>query len=157
MSLVRAILRGIADDRPIDRHISIASPLRDLIEQYNKVAITDDNLPPITALSKGSELKEAIDKMDPEIQVKLLHKYSQSTKTLNEPTTYAEEPSKVEERKFKIWVAKIALLFVSILMLVVIGAIIAISVKSGTIANEGLISTIMTAATEIIKVALGSK
>lgn len=155
-SLVHAILKGIADHRPIDNHISIPSPLRDLIEQYNKVAINNDNLPNILASSTGADLKKAVGMMDPEIQVAILHKYSVATKTLDTPTVYAEDPVRVDERRFRLYVAKLLITGVIVLALIVIGAVIALSVKSGAIANEGLISTIMTTATEIIKVILGS-
>lgn len=154
--LVHAILKGIADTRTIDAHISIPSPLRDLIEQYNKIARNDDRLPAILASSTGKELKDAVNLMDPEIQVAMLHKYSIATKTLDTPTVYAEDPIKSDERRFRLYVAKVLVTGLIVLMLVVIGAVIALSVKSGALANEGLISTIMTTATEIIKVMIGS-
>jgi hypothetical protein len=150
-------LKGIADDRQIDGHISVASPLRDLIEQYNKIAINNDNLPHVLSTSTGAELKKAVGMTDPEVQVVLLYKYSVATKTLDTPTIYAEDPVKADERKFRLYVAKVFITGLIVLMLVVIGAVIALSVNSGVLANEGLISTIMTTAAEIIKVMLGSK
>lgn len=154
--LVHAILKGVSDSRPV-ADLSTASPLRDLVERYNRYANHDDNLPRVLSLTTGGELKTAIGMMDPEIQVALLHKYSEATKTLDEPTVYAEDPVKADERKFRLYVARLMITSFVVLMLIVIGAVIALSVKSGELANEGLISTIMETAAEIVKLILSAK
>lgn len=155
--LVHAILKGVSDDRQVIAHLSVASPLRDLVERYNKIAANDDNLPPVLSSTTGRELKAAISMMEPEDQLVILHKYSLATKTLDLPEVYAEDPVKADERKFRLFVGKAMIIGFVILMLVVVGAVIALSVKSGALANEGLISTIMKTAGEIIKLILSTK
>ncbi len=164
MSLVQAVLKGIKDDRQIAAHLVVGTPLWTLIETYNKVAMNDDNLPAIMSSTTGGEMKVAIGLMQPDVQVAILHKYCQSTKTLDVhpvvpvviPATN-DETLRVEERKFKLYIAKLFMTGLMILMFVVVGAVIAISVKNGELANEGLISTIMTTAGEIIKLIFSSK
>lgn len=157
MTLVKAILKGISDDRIIGNHIAIASPMRDLIEQYNKLAFNNDALPPVLSTSTGEQLKQAVAMLDPEIQVALLHKYSVATKTLDTPTLYAEDPIKADERKFRIYVAKLFVTMIAIMMFVLMGVVIALSVKDGKLANEGVIQTLMETAGEIIKLIIGSR
>ena len=156
MALVRAILKGIADDRALDGHLSAASPLRDLVEQYNKMALHNDHLPKIMNLSSGSQLKNAIALLDPELQVKLLHKYSVATKSLDQPEEYADSiPS--EERKFRLFAAKVLLGGIVLIGCIMIGATIAIAVKGGDLPNNGVLEALVTTAGEIIKVIFAAK
>jgi hypothetical protein len=152
MILVRAILKGIADDRALDGHLLVASPLRDLVEQYNKIALHNDHLPKIIALSTGLQLKEAIHQLDPEEQVALLHKYSVATKSLDTPDEYSDESLKTDIKQFRLFAAKALLVLIILITFIMIGATIAIAVKGGTLPNDGVLKTIVSTAGEIIKV-----
>lgn len=156
MTLVRSILKGIADDRALDGHFNVASPLRDFVEQYNKIALHDDNLPKITALSTGSQLKEAIALLEPESQLTLLYKYSHATKTLDTPDQYREDPAKAELRKMRMFAFKMCVWMLAILSVVMIGLTVVTAVKSGSTSGQGVISTLVSTIGEVLKVILSS-
>lgn len=156
MALAAAILKGISDKRQIVGHLAKPSPFKDLIEQYNAIALKDDDLPLMNERSTGAELKAAIGRVEPELQVTLLYKYSVATKTLDNPTLYNQDPVKLEERKLRIYLAKLMTTVFAVGFCLIVGAMVAISVKSGDLPNEGVVKSLMSTAGEIIKVILGS-
>lgn len=156
MTLVHSILKGIADDRALDGHFHAASPLRDFVEHYNKIALHDDNLPKITALSTGLQLKEAVSLLDAEEQVALLHKYSKATKTLDTPDEYREDPAKVEMRKMRMFMFKMCVWFLALLSVIMIGLTVFFAFKHGNMTNEGVFSTLIKTIGEILKVILST-
>jgi len=154
MNLAHAILKGIANERSLDGHFHVASPLRDLVEQYNKLAMHDDSAVKITALSTGSQLKAAITAMDPEVQVTLLHKYSKATRNLDTPSEYREDPAKQELRQMRMFMFKACVFVIGVLFCVTVGVSMSVAAKTGTIPNQNVFSTLISTAGEILKVIL---
>lgn len=164
MPLVRAILKGIADDRTIDSHRLINSaPLKEFIEQYNRIAAHNDNLPVVTSLTTGEQLKAAVEKMDPDDQVALLYKYSVATQTAESlptpaPVTVAEdEQIKADARNVRVFMVKAMITMVAVFACIIVGATVAISVKSGVLTDTGVINTIMNTAGQIIRLIISLK
>lgn len=152
MILVRSILKGLADDRALDGHVATASPVRDLVEQYNKIAIHDDNLPKITALSTGLQLKDSIGLLEPEDQVALLHKYTVAIKSPEKPDEYKEDASKADVRKMRMFVFKACVVLLAIFVCVMLGVTATVAVKSGTMPNDGgVLKTIVMTTGDILK------
>lgn len=154
MILVQQILKGIDDDRALDGHVATASPLRDLVEQYNKFAFHNDHLPKINALSTGSQLKIAVSKADPEFQVALLHKYSVATRTLDTPNEYSEDPAKAEIRKMRMFLFQACVVLLAVITCVMIGITITVAAKNGEVPDGGVLSTLVSTAGEILKTIL---
>ena len=75
MPIVQAILQGVSDGGLLEEHTFLPHPLRELIKQYNKIALNDDRLPAVTDRTTGVEFKEAIASLEPEQQIKLLYHY----------------------------------------------------------------------------------
>ena len=99
--LSSAILRGVDDAKKLGFDLQAPSPLRDLVQAYNKKAVGGNILPVITTESTGLELKNAIEMLDPRDQVSLLHKYSNDTGDLDTPTTYVDDPDSASKRKMR--------------------------------------------------------
>lgn len=73
--LVRDILKGISDELSIAAHLFHNSPVRDLVSKHNKIAVLNDSIAKIDDKSLGIDLKNALLKHEPEVQIKLLHGY----------------------------------------------------------------------------------
>jgi hypothetical protein len=81
--LVRAILRGIADEIAIVTHIFKPSPLTNLVNKHNAIANNDDRLKKIYPETTGKELKELIALHEPETQIELLYGYIVDTRKIH--------------------------------------------------------------------------
>ncbi len=155
--LLAAILRGIDDDTPLASNILIASPLRDLVQAYNKKALIESALPAITGDSTGADLKMAIGNMRAEDQVELLQKYSAATKTLDAPMVYSEDPKVTDERRLRHWMMKTFILLTGVLVCIIIGVTVAVMVHNKMFPPASVITTIINSATEIIKLIFSLK
>lgn len=144
--LVEAVLSGISDEKIIDEHVVIPSALRDLIRNYNKHALTDPTLVVITEETTGSQLKTAIRKLTPEVQLLLLSAYNTAAK----PVVLTEDPKLLEERRIRVVLTRIMVILIGILLCILLGAGIAIATFTGVLQNF-LSTQLVTTAAEIIK------
>lgn len=147
--LVQAILSGVSNESLIDSHVVIPTPLRDLLRNYNKIAMNDARLPVVTEQTTGAELKKAIAMLEPADQVALLHTYSQATRKFDEPVT-SEDHSVTEERKLRAVMRKIIFLCLSTLGLMLVGSSITVAASLGYFKNFWTSQFVMTA-TEFMK------
>lgn len=124
--LVTAILRGIDDDERLGSILDTAPPLRNLIQAYNKQALAGKNMSVVTTNSTGKDLKDAIEKMDPQEQMLLLKIFSSGVEDLDNPLP-PQEPLVVNNKQIPDFMIKaIAIIFVVVSCTVVgvtVGAI----------------------------------
>jgi hypothetical protein len=146
--LSQQILKGIEDDQPVIPLVCLRSPLSDLLDGYRKEP--EAAAYPIGAETTGAEFKAALDRLNPEVLVTLLSKYSIATKSLLTPTVYAEDPEKTENRRLRHWLVKFGAITFTSIAFIVVGASMAIAYKAGVVDNA-LVQTAMAAATEIFK------
>lgn len=134
MRIVQAILAGISDGRIIDSHVVMPTPLRNLVLNYNKIAMNDAKLPVVTEETTGIELKIAISMLDPADTVALLHTYCQAIRKADEPTN-PESKILVEEKRLRQLVTRLIIISLVIMALMLMGAVIAIATYMGVFKN----------------------
>jgi hypothetical protein len=157
MMLVQSILKGLRDERALAAHVAVASPTRDLVEQYNKIALYDDNLPKITALSTGRQLKEGIEMLDPQDQVTLLHKYSMAIKSLDTPDEYSDTMNASEKRQMRLFAFRACVIVLAMITLIMVGVTLTVAVKSNSLPNDSALKGIVSTIGEIVKFILSTK
>jgi hypothetical protein len=178
--LVRAILRGIADEIAIVTHVFKPSPLTNLVNKHNTIANNDDRLKKIYPETTGKELKELIALHEPETQVELLYGYIVDTRKIHAikidendacelPTTDTTDSvnSSVKEstptvkptdksnddddRQIKLYLIKtLVTIVVSTLGAILLGIFI-YSLETNTLPNNEIIKAIFTTMVDIIK------
>jgi hypothetical protein len=163
--LVQRVLKGISDTRAVSDHKPGRLPLDDLVDEYNEKSAHVAELPTIEPTSTGKELKESIEKMDPEDQVWLLYRYLQrcddlpkdhapkEVKTLDE-----EEEADLEPRDFarlKIWLIKGIFLVSAAVVLIVVGATAMVAWREGHATDNPAMVALWHTAKEILGVLVG--
>lgn len=141
MRIVLAILDGVADGRIMDTHIVIPTPLRDLIRNYNKIALNDAKLPAVTEETTGAELKKAISMLEPADQVAVLNSYCQALRTADQP----EKSSVGEDRRLRQLIRRIFMMSLGTLLLVLVGSALTVASLLGVFKNFWTNQLVMTA------------
>lgn len=148
--LVKAILSGVPDERIVDTHTVIPSPLRDLIRGYNKLALNDPLLAEITESTTGKELKSLVVRLRPEDQIQLLYHYSQAVKSLHSPDVYAHDSTEVEQRKIALLLKHILAAMIVMFVFFLLGSAAAVAVFTGAL-QDVLSTHVVTSMSEIIR------
>ncbi|MDR3392337.1 MAG: hypothetical protein P4L77_11445 [Sulfuriferula sp.] len=145
MDLLRSVLDGVSDTRLLSDHKEGATPLRHLISEYTAKALHNDNAPNLTELSTGADLKAGIEKLEIEDQVIMLSDYLEKCKRI----VPRESADQIEERKLKTFAIK-SFIYVSITVVVLfIGSVTTIAVRSGRLPSNEVLSTFLEFAGEI--------
>lgn len=146
MDLVREVLSGVSDTRLLVDHKEGPTPLHDLIKSYTAKAAHNDNAPNLTETSVGTDLKDGIEKLECEDQVEMLHDYLVKAKRILPTETEAQ----IEERRVKNLAVR-SFIYVTILVVVLfIGAITAIAVRSGRLPSNEVFGTFLEFVGEIV-------
>lgn len=153
MSLVERVLDGVSDVRLLSDHRqgSTPSPLQQLIADYSELSAHNDNAPNLTELSTGADLKTGIQKLDIEQQVKLLYRYLVNAKRLND-----ESPAELEDRKMRHWSIKFAMWCFAFVVVMLLGAVTAIAVRTGAAPSNELVSTFLDTASGVVRLLFSS-
>jgi hypothetical protein len=151
--LVERVLKRISDTRSVTDHKPGQLPVDALVEAYNQKAIHVDELPNIKPESTGRELKDAIELMEPEDQVEMLHVYLLHSGEVSEPKAPVES-EEVEKRHLNIWFAKGLFLLVCAVVLLICGAMIVLAVREGH-ANNAAFAGLLETAKEILDILVG--
>lgn len=145
MDLLRSVLDGVSDTRLLSDHKEGATPLRGLVTAYTAKALHNDNAPNLTDLSTGADLKAGIEKLEIEDQVLLLTDYLEKCKRI----VPRESEDQIEERKLKNFAIK-SFIYVTILVIVLfIGSVTTIAVRSGRLPSNEVLSTFLEFAGEM--------
>lgn len=164
--LVRLVLKGISDARAVSDHKPGRLPLDDLVDEYNEKSAHVAELPTIEPTSTGQELKECIEKMDPEDQVWLLYRYLQRCGDLPKDhetkevktVEQEEEDAGIEERDFarlKIWLIKGIFLVSAAVVMIVVGATAMVAWREGHATDNPAMVALWHTAKEILGVLVG--
>lgn len=180
MKLVQTILRDVVEDKILLDQGDLAVALLGLAEAFNTVAGELPGFVEITHQSTGKDLKGAILSLPLKHQMPLLHLFSQTVAsvvtrpapleiTAGEPTLgpipQVCEPAapwdgidrrrkhleEEEKRKLKTWLIKATFIFIAPIPCILVGAVVAIGVRSGTVPDGPVVNSIMSTATEILK------
>lgn len=157
MTLQRRILKGIDDQRPVLDHSEKRGPLNELIDAYMFHAIHNDALPNVTVATTGAQLKDALELLEPEIELELLKKYSDGQRAILYPhlklANMHESPEKVEERRLRHWLIKTGFILVNLF----IGGVFFAAYRSGDLPDSKVVGPIMSMVTEVAKLIFSSK
>ena len=158
MSLQRKILKGINDQRPVLTHSDKRGPLNELIDQYMLHAIHNDALPNINNLTTGQELKEALELLEPEVELELIKNYSDSQRAIFFPhlkpvSSVPEAPEKVDERKLKHFLIKAGFICMNLF----VGGVLFAAYRAGGLPDSKVIGPIMSMVSDVAKVIFSTK
>ncbi len=154
------ILHGIKDDSLVLTKAESRGPLHKLVEDYMVLAIHDDQLPNITVATTGRELKDALELLEPEIELELLRKYVDAQNEILYPhlrRAEVETAAAVDERKHRHWLIKVTAITLLVFFLGGVGAVGAIAFRSGNLPDSKVITVLMSFASDVAKLIFSSK
>lgn len=162
MSLQRRILRTIDDAKPVLSHSDQNQPLKDLIASYMVHAVHNDQLPNITNLTTGLELKEALELLEPDVELDLLKQYSDGRRAALYPhlkpvSSFGESQAAIDERRQRHWMARFFMMTGTVLVLMIAGGVITLGYKAGAMPDSKVFSSIMTTVSDIAKLIFSTK
>jgi len=159
--LVEQILKGIPDNNRLSSYFNIPAPMKTLIDTYNLMAF-DKSLPPVTNDTAGHELKSFIRSLTPEEQVSLLNLYLEETGHASQPPVPEEAPAcevcdvdEVETHAFKLFVARIGLIFVAAILIIILSYYLFRADDPNK--SPSVVDSFFTTTREVIKFILGLK
>lgn len=155
MLYISKILKGVADSRILESYAE-DSPVRVLVQKYLTRAEHDATLPAITLASTAGEFKKALSQLPPAEKVTLLYEYLVATSASNPIAAVLASSEAREERKMRHWLIKAAIWLFGPMILLVVGATIAIGVRSGVMSDNPAFSSIVGTAMEILKLIFSS-
>lgn len=149
--LIEQILQGVEDDQKIKDILDIGkSPLSDLVEEYKDFQSTHSDLHPIDDNTTGREFKDSVSEMPPVDLIKMLNRYTESVKTIRNPSVY-EDPKVRDERRLRHWVIKVLVSVMAVVICMMAGVIVTMGVWKGVLPDTSILSSLMEMATEILK------
>jgi hypothetical protein len=155
--LLETVLAGISDTLAVDSHPAGPSPFNELVRGYRFQCGRDDRLPVITNESTGRELKDAIGKLEPTIQLALLNQYAHATKDLDSPSEYDPDVLKAQSKGLVTgvyWMMGVSFAF---MLAVLIGAVIATAVHMNVISEGDAIHNLLELAKDCVEVFLDTR
>lgn len=157
MGLLLQVLKAIDDNKTISERLGKSEALRKLVDEYTVHQDQDASLPTLTNLTTGRELKSALDMLPPEHQLSILTNYFHKVHGSSPPGQIVETPVQIEERKLRHWFVKFATAAIAAILLIMVGAVVSVIIKTGTLPNASIFTSIMTTATEILKLIFSTK
>jgi hypothetical protein len=152
--LAQAILGGIANERVLtESHPVIPTPLKNLIQGYNKHALAHAGLPVITEKTTGAQLKAAISRLAPEYQVELLHAYCKDTRRIHTGPyldSRTDEARAVEDKKLRLLLGRIVAGLLAVIALLLLGGVLAVASAAGVL-QDIVSAKLVGTSTEIAK------
>ena len=152
--LVERVLKGVSDTRAVSDHKPGHLPIDDLVDEYMKIARHVDAYPNIEPESTGRQLKDGIELLDPEDQVRLLYNYLQRCGDLPDPNGNVDTEDR-EERKLKFFVIAALTIVASAVILIVTGATAVVAVREGHASNNPALIALWHTAKEVLTVISG--
>ena len=150
MDYIGKILKGVCDNKKLHEYPQ-DSALRILVDAYVKESVRNAALPAIDLQSTGGEFKLAFSRMEAAEKVTLMYNYLvniAADSPLAEILTKADEK---EDRHFRRWLIKSAVYLLGSLVFLIVGATIAIGVKTGVVSDNPAFASIVNTAMEILK------
>lgn len=147
MSFAADILRGLADSKELGEHIDDYA-LQALLDAYNHRAHHDDSLVPLGYHHTGKDLKNALAQLPGEDQLVMLYPYAQAVFQL---LPYVEDQRSIDERRLRHWLVKAAFMVLAPIPCLIAGAMVVIAVREGIMPDGALSSSLMSTATEMLK------
>jgi hypothetical protein len=171
MKLVQAVLRGIAEDQPLQDQGDLSIALIGLADAYNSLHERCADHVEITEASTGRQLMKALAHLKLKDQVTLLHLYRDSVRMIHransQPPPELAPPGKVtssdplaarlaaleaEERiKFRALARKVVLFAAAPIPPLLAGSMVAISWQKGNMVDNVIAKGLMSTATEMLK------
>lgn len=152
MLLTREILKDVPDGLIVDSCVVIPLPLRQLIKNYNKIALNHpEGISQITEDTTGAQLKEAIARLKAEDRLALLHAYALIAKKAQSSPVLFLDPEKEEQRKLRSFSLSILAIGAGGAFFAIMGAIIALALFGPSRAAGEAVS-VFTPLSEIVKI-----
>lgn len=156
--MVNDILSDIKDSVLLTE-LKTEDPAYDLYQEYLLVADSYEKSVKLTDTATGADLKAAIDSLPSKEKLRLLHLYAESDKVETETKHTSTKDSVVE----KVWndtylrrfIIKTLIGTVVFLIIISIGAALAVAFMTGKISDGVIINSIMDTAIEIVKMMFG--
>lgn len=150
MEHIKSILKGVPDRRRISSHDE-GTPVRLLYQDYAEKAEHDSTLPRITMRSTGIQLKNAICELDHDDAVLLLHSYLVNIEQYEPMAKVMLARTGRDDRALKHWLVRAGVWTMAPIMLLVVGAILFVTVKTGVVSENSALNSIVTTGMEILK------
>lgn len=160
MSLCERILSGVRDDSLVLSKAESRGPLHELIDAYMLYAIHNDLLPNITVATTGRELKDALELLEPDIELELLRKYSDAQTAILYPhlkKATEESAEVVASRNLRHTLIKMVTITALILVITGVGAVSAVAYRNGKLPDNKVITVFMQFATDVAKLIFSIK
>lgn len=160
MSLNERILKDIRDDSLVLSKAESRGPLNELVDAYMIHALNNDNLPNITVATTGRELKDALELLEPDIELELLKNYSDAQTEILYPhlkKASVESAEAVAKRNLNHSLIKMSFMTLLFVLIAGVGAVGAIAFKSGNLPDAKLVTVFMTFASDMAKLIFTSK
>jgi len=145
--LVANVLKTIPDDSTVTEIIASSHPAADLVKAYRELSINIDEAPILNDIDTGAKLKEYIELLDSGYQVDLLAVFRSRLR----PKQVLEDPEAVEKRKLRIWLIKAGFIGVSVFLVAVLGAVVALAYKQGVMPDSSVLTGFINTAAEVLK------
>jgi len=154
MSLMEDILHRVDDRERVIERMERSPALKQLVEDYQKYTRDDATLHNITMFTTGADLKMAIRRLEPDTQLTLLKKYSDTIRGV----VHGEPLGQVEERRTRHWLIKLFGVVASSILLIMVTAVVSAMFRTNTTANTSVTTSIFSTIGEIVKlILLGTK
>jgi hypothetical protein len=171
MQLVNTILQEVDDNRTLIDQGKLTPVLVVLANAANVVTYQKDGTTILIATTTGSQLKEIVRQLSSQEFTSMLSVIAKASPApqnapqaapivapvpLGQPgpltAPILEPPEVQEERQFRIWIRKAAVLALLPIPAMLLGAMIALAYKKGETPDSAVVSAFMTTATEMLKV-----
>jgi hypothetical protein len=152
--LLETVLAGISDTLTVGSHPAGPSPFNELVRDYTYQCGRDDRLPKITNDSTGRELKDALARLDPVIQLSILNSYAHATKDLDSPSEYDPTVLNAQSKSLRslvYWIGGALLFF---MLAVLFGTIIATAIHMNVITEGDVLRNLMETAKDCVELFL---
>lgn len=170
MRVIRTVLEHVKDELSLGKQTLWDGPLAELVIKYNEAAALHGMLqlygfPEVTLDTLGQDFKFYMSKLPPEVKMGLLNGYLDrhgAPPLILRPPINDEEEVIIaqEERRFKHLMLKIrtyGAIILVVLFFLILGAMIVLMVQDHKLPDNAIFGTLLTAATEIVKVMFNSK
>lgn len=173
MRVIRTVLQHVSDDLILGKQTLWDGPLAELVIKFNSAALAAGlnqrfGFTEVTPDTLGRDFKFYMAQLPPESKMQLLEGYLErhgapplvlrppnSLPTEDEDLTLAQE-----ERRLKHWMLKIrayGAVVLVVLFFLILGAMIVLMVQDHKLPDNAIFGTLLSTATEIVKVLFNSK
>jgi hypothetical protein len=155
--LVEKVLKVIPDNSRLSSFINMPSPIRDLIEDFNKAAINTDGVELVTGDTTGAELKNRIGLLPADAQLELINNYTANVEHIDQPLNYRRREEETETKHIKRFTIKTVIATGALLVALVICMNVYFYEKVDDKSTASIVSSVVGTTKDIVKFILGLK